>query len=249
MWNSFRDPVNGAWCDTLRFPDVSDPSAAVDTCGESNNFYSSAGTGMGLVSEAISAQLGFQTNEQARERATQTLLTFSLDWPREPNHGFLVHFSNRNFEALSEFSTIDTAELILGAMFAGNYLGGEVLDLATELMNSVSWSDAIESADSPTIYPVVDEATGEMSGNIRPYNEYYLVAYLAKISSSPGSKAEKYFETYFGSSGSPPGDGTYPVHKNYWGYDLLTDNPNKFMSTFIPQFCYYLSKGYQVILN
>ena len=199
------------------------------------------------MSEAISAQLGFQTDEQARERVVQTLLTFTTDWPREPTHGFLVHFSNRNFDALSEFSTIDTAELVLGAMFAGNYLGGEALELATELMSSVSWSDAIKSADSPTIYPVADEVTGEMSGNIRPYNEYYLVAYLAKINSDPGSKAEQYFETYFGSAGSPPGDGTYPVHKNYWGYDLLTDNPNIFMSSFIPQFCYYLSKGYQVI--
>ena len=63
--------------------------------------------------------MGFQTEEQARERVVQTLLTFTTSWPREPNHGFLVHFSNRNFEALSEFSTIDTAELILGAMFAG----------------------------------------------------------------------------------------------------------------------------------
>ena len=72
------------------------------------------------------------------------------------------------------------------------------------------------------------------------------MAYLAKINSDPGSKADQYFETYFGSTGAPPGDGTYPVHKNYWGYDLLTDNPNIFMSSFIPQFCYYLSRGYQV---
>ena len=51
VWNSFRDPENGAWCDTLRFTD--DPSALVDTCGESNNFYSSAGTGMGLECDSI----------------------------------------------------------------------------------------------------------------------------------------------------------------------------------------------------
>ena len=47
------------------------------------------------------------------------------------------------------------------------------------------------------------------------------------------------------SAGPPAGDGTYPVHKNYWGYDLLTDSPNKFMSSFIPQFNYFLSRGYQ----
>ena len=60
---------------------------------------------------------------------------------------------------------IDHAEN--GLNTTGNYLGGEALDLATELMASVSWSDAIQSADSPTIYPVVDGATGELSGNIR----------------------------------------------------------------------------------
>ena len=48
-----------------------------------------------------------------------------------------------------------------------------------------------------------------------------------------------------GSDGEPAGDGTYPVHKNYWGYDLLTDQTGIFMSSFIPQFCYYLTRGYQ----
>ena len=47
------------------------------------------------------------------------------------------------------------------------------------------------------------------------------------------------------SQGPPPGDGSYPHHINYWGYDLLSDNPNRFMSSFIPQFCYYLSRGFQ----
>jgi hypothetical protein len=40
VWQSFRDPENGAWCDTLRFNQV-----PMVTCGENNNFYSSAGTG------------------------------------------------------------------------------------------------------------------------------------------------------------------------------------------------------------
>jgi len=45
--------------------------------------------------------------------------------------------------------------------------------------------------------------------------------------------------------GEPAGDGTYPVHKNYHGYDLLTDQAGIFMSSFIPQFNYYLARGYQ----
>ena len=76
------------------------------------------------------------------------------------------------------------------------------------------------------------------------------MAYLAMLTSpEEGSKGSVYFETYMGSEGAPPGDGQYPVHKNYWGYDLLTDQPGIFMSSFIPQFCYYLSKSFQVMTN
>ena len=59
------------------------------------------------------------------------------------------------------------------------------------------------------------------------------------------SKANIYFETYMTSNGPPPGDGTYPTHLNYWGYELLSDNNVRFMSSFIPQFCYFLSRGFQ----
>ena len=41
VWQSFRDPENGVWCDTLRFKDT-----PMVTCGNNNNFYSSAGTGI-----------------------------------------------------------------------------------------------------------------------------------------------------------------------------------------------------------
>ena len=45
--------------------------------------------------------------------------------------------------------------------------------------------------------------------------------------------------------GPPPGDGNNPTFLNYWGYEILSDNPSRFMSSFIPQFCYYLSRGFQ----
>ena len=51
-WKTFRDPQNGFWCDSMWLSDYQTP------CGPSNNFYSSAGTGMGLVSEAIMTELG-----------------------------------------------------------------------------------------------------------------------------------------------------------------------------------------------
>ena len=144
--------------------------------------------GMGLVSEAIAAELGYLSKEEAEIRVEETLTTLLNFWPRDTHTGFMVHFSNRNFDALSEFSTIDTSELVLGALFAGNYFGGEILMLAQQLRDSVQWSDAIKAADHPRIYPVVNPNTGVFSGNILPYNEYYLVAYLAKLTSPEGSK-------------------------------------------------------------
>ena len=94
----------------------------------------------------------------------------------------MVHFSNRNLDALSEFSTIDSTIAVLGALFAGNYFGGEVtllllkhflfffsqvLDLAVQLRDATQWSDAIKAADNSRIYPVVDPNTGVFSGTIR----------------------------------------------------------------------------------
>ena len=60
--------------------------------------------------------------------------------------------------------------------------------MANVLLQSVSWSDAIKAADKPTIFPTVNSNTGEFKGNIRPYNEYYLVAYLANLTSSFNTK-------------------------------------------------------------
>ena len=60
--------------------------------------------------------------------------------------------------------------------------------MANMLLENVKWSDSIKAADNPRIFPIVNANTGEFSGNIRPYNEYYLVAYLANLTSPANSK-------------------------------------------------------------
>ena len=129
------------------------------------------------------------TREEGEARVRLTLETLINQWPKDSHSGFMVHFTNRNWDALSEFSTIDTTELVLGALFAGNYFGNDISVMATILLESVEWSDAIKAADNPRIFPIVNANTGEFSGNIRPYNEYYLVAYLANLTSLANSKA------------------------------------------------------------
>ena len=71
------------------------------------------------------------------------------------------------------------------------------------------------------------------------------MAYLANLTSPAGSKANTYFETYMATEGQPAGDGNFPVDKDYQGYHLLSDNVAYYMSSFTPQFNYYLSRGYQ----
>ena len=78
-----------------------------------------------------------------------------------------------NCQYLCSIKTLQT----LGALFAGNYFGGEVdfqnnfflfplimnhpkvATLAQDLLESVQWSDAIEAADSPRIFPVGQKNT------------------------------------------------------------------------------------------
>ena len=68
-----RDPQNGFWCDNL-FPNDLRP------CGAQNNFYSAAGTGMGLVSEAIMVELGWMeliiSNHNFKKKSYSISLTF-----------------------------------------------------------------------------------------------------------------------------------------------------------------------------
>lgn len=240
FWESFREPESGFYCDHVFFE-------GNRTCGPSD-VYSSAGTGMGLIAECVFAEVGLLTREDAEGRVKKTMANLAR-WPGESFHGFLAHFvkaSGGGYVGVSEYSTIDTAELVMGAFFAGNYFGGEVLAQARALAQNVTWSDAILDAEQPTIFPMVDPGTGAMSGNIRPFNEYYIVAYAAQLMDpNPDSKASRYFETYMGTSGAPVGRDGFPFHLSYAGQETLTDNPGgHFMSSFIPQFCWFQTRGF-----
>ena len=61
---------------------------------------------------------------------------------------------------------------------------------AQALAKNISWSAAIKAADDPTIFPLVNGSDGTLSGSIRPFNEYYLVAYLAQLLEPESDKAQ-----------------------------------------------------------
>ena len=56
---------------------------------------------------------------------------------------------------------------MLGALFAGNYFGGEVENLARQLRDATKWSDAIASHNQPGIMAVINKDTGAFGGDVR----------------------------------------------------------------------------------
>lgn len=236
FWGLFRDNSTGLWCDSIRFDGAS-------WCGSKNQRYSSAGTGMGLVSDCMQVELGSISRTEGQQRVSQTISTIRKSWPRENFHGFFVHFTDL-FTPVGEYSTIDTAEMTAGALFAGNYFGGDVLAAAEALFSLTDWSQALSSATDPTISTTVNETTGKLQGALKPFNEYYIVADLARRQDPrTNSKASQYFDTFFGISGKPVGAEGYPKTFNYWGYELLSDHGGA-VSSFIPQFCWFLSRSF-----
>jgi hypothetical protein len=84
FWNAFRDPKTGLFCDTMSLNnDV--------VCGDHNNRYSSASTGMGLVADCAFVEMGLLERAKAKERALQTVGSLSTKWPTEKHSGCFVH--------------------------------------------------------------------------------------------------------------------------------------------------------------
>lgn len=161
--DAFRDPTNGCYCDHFAFdgpdPVSHDADQALTGAVCDGQQYSSAATGMGLVATCAFAEMGLLSGAEAERRALQTLESLATLWPREKFSGFFVHFCDRAspmFRPTAEYSTVDTAEMVMGALFAGNYFGGAVQRAAQKLAAEVNWSVAIESATSPTIYPTIN---------------------------------------------------------------------------------------------
>ena len=211
FWQTFRDGNTGLWCDTIYLMWANDikTETCVNTYG---GFYSSAGTGMGLMSEAVFAEMGLQTRAEAEARVLQTLATMETNWTKDSVTGFYNHFVQRRNTAntawsstgtlrgIAEYSTIDTAELMLGALFVGNYFGGQVQTKAAQLAAQVDWWRAFYGPDDPRIYLTTGNVgtEGTLTGSTSPFNEYFLVAYIARLhNSSNASTASIYMNKYY----------------------------------------------------
>lgn len=118
-------------------------------------FSSIAAIGFGLTAYAIGVENGWVTREQARDR-TLKVLRFLRSLPQGASfeddggyHGFFYHFlglaNGRRYARWVEVSSVDTALLLGGVLFAQTYYDrdddaeGEIRDLADQLYRSVEW--------------------------------------------------------------------------------------------------------------
>jgi hypothetical protein len=111
-----------------------------DPLGHDARVASVAATGFGLSALAIGAARGLIPHEAARDRARRTLATLA----RVPAHrGFLAHYVDMATGArhkLSEYSTIDTALALNGAItVAGYFADPEISERASALLAAADW--------------------------------------------------------------------------------------------------------------
>ena len=156
-------------------------------------FSSIAAIGFGLTSYAIGVERGWVTREDARDR-TLRVLRYLRSLPQGASfeddagyHGFFYHFlglaNGRRYARWVEVSSVDTALLLGGVLFAQSYYDrgdaaeGEIRDLADQLYRNVEWPWLQERHPLISMGWVPED--GVISHDWVGYNEAMLVYVLA----------------------------------------------------------------------
>jgi hypothetical protein len=108
-----------------------------------------AAVGFALTAYPIGIEKGWISYEEGLERTLNTLFFFR---DRMENvHGFFYHFVGMDNGVRvwnCEVSSIDTALFLAGALFAGEYFGGKVKQLAEEIYRRVEWDWMLGGGDT-----------------------------------------------------------------------------------------------------
>lgn len=105
----------------------------------SEGISSVAAVGFGLTAYPIGVEKGYISYQEGFDRANGTLDTLLA---MDRVEGFYYHFVDMESGARaweSELSSIDTAILVMGAISAGEYFGGDVQGKAKQLYDAVNW--------------------------------------------------------------------------------------------------------------
>jgi hypothetical protein len=176
------------------FWDLADPSThLIPDRAPTPSFSSIAAVGFGLTAYGIGAERGYVTRQAAAERTLATLRSLlAMKQGREPSgvsgyKGFYYHFldmkTGERFETV-ELSTVDTALLMAGALFAQSYFDDRsnpteiaIRDVAEQLYERVDWR--WEQVRSPAISMGWSPEEGFHAWDWRGYNEAMIVVILA----------------------------------------------------------------------
>lgn len=167
---------------------------------DSYNVASIASTGYMLAALAIGVERGWVDPSSAIARALLTLRFIGSKM--ENQHGFFYHFVDLHSGQRvwkSEASSIDTALLILGALTAGRYFGGEVAQRAEALYARIDWQwmqarGRHDAADVP-LRMGWKPGSGFLDARWKEYDEasfLYLLALGAPKHSLPGSAWDRW---------------------------------------------------------
>lgn len=200
-----------------------------------------ATTGMGLISLCIAEQEGWIDN--AEDLIIETLMSINGEIPGfKPERnakGWFRHFIDAETgqtpnEWESEFSSIDSGILTAGALFCKKYFSDNstIECLADNLYLSIDWNSMMADPASGGIYRIAD-LQGVGSGITLPFNEYMIVAWLAKNQKEDNTIANTLWENHYATPDGLP-------QSTYEDIAVLTDFPDNFLSGFVPQFNYYL---------
>ncbi len=172
----------------------------LDAAPDSYNVASIASTGYMLSALVIGVERGWIDPSSATARALLTLRFLSSKMTHQ--HGFFYHFVDLHSGQRawkSEVSSIDTALLILGALTAGQYFGGEVAQRAEALYARIDWPwmqarKHNDPADIPLRMGWKPES-GFLDARWQQYDEasfLYLLALGAPKHALPGSAWDKW---------------------------------------------------------
>ena len=193
--------------------------------------------------DVVAAEVGLISRQKALWQANQTMQNTNANWPRD-SRGWFTHFTGPEFNVQGEFSTIDSSIMIAGAYMAGNYFP-ELKSLAESIGNTPQWNSIFPGGEDGPFGMFMVSGGGGMGGETKPFNEYYIVAFLAQMHEDPSSNlAKNFFRDMFGdpnvNNGKPVGrvvswGQRFPVDRVYQGYRMQSDGDWD-MSTFALQF-------------
>jgi hypothetical protein len=201
-----------------------------------------ASVGMGLVTLCIADACRYDALAEAKVLKTLQALAGKVPGfnpSRNSANGFFRHFIDMNTGGGggSEYSSIDSGILTAGALFCKKYFSAnqQIAQLADSLFLSIKWSAAIANPTTGQIYMIMDNTPSAMTS---PFNEYMIVAWLAKNYAPDNARAIELWNKWYATPQNCP-------KIKYSQYELLTDQAN-YMSNFVAEFPYYFVNPFTV---